>query len=185
MNQPSSFGLAVERVPAKLVKKYGSFLHGNPYEERKICLSQELLDSDELKSVEIRNEPTIVFRAGGGEGRVCDPEDDSVLMDQTWLTAVEPAKLVKKYGSFLHGNPYEERKICLSQELHPKSFEQIVKSVEIRNEPTIVFRAGGGEGRVCGLQCSYLQRCPWSMRTLSSSGSHTLPSPPPARKTMV
>jgi hypothetical protein len=47
MNQPSSFGLAVERV-GKLVKKYGSFLHGNPYEERKICLSQELLDSDEL-----------------------------------------------------------------------------------------------------------------------------------------
>ncbi|KAJ5843372.1 uncharacterized protein N7525_001113 [Penicillium rubens] len=38
-------------------------------------------------------------------------------MQQTWLTAVEPAKLVKKYGSFLHGNPYEERKICLSQEL--------------------------------------------------------------------
>ncbi|KAJ5181120.1 hypothetical protein N7491_000675 [Penicillium cf. griseofulvum] len=38
-------------------------------------------------------------------------------MQQTWLTAVEPTKLVKKYGPFLHGNPYEERKICLSQEL--------------------------------------------------------------------
>lgn len=37
-------------------------------------------------------------------------------MQQTWQTAVEPAKLVKKYGPFLHGNPYEERKICLSQE---------------------------------------------------------------------
>jgi hypothetical protein len=38
-------------------------------------------------------------------------------MEQTWLTAVEPTKLVNKYGPYLHGNPYEERKICLSQEL--------------------------------------------------------------------
>ncbi|KAJ5959520.1 uncharacterized protein N7479_006670 [Penicillium vulpinum] len=38
-------------------------------------------------------------------------------MEQTWLTAAEPEKLVQKYGSYLHGNPYEERKICLSQEL--------------------------------------------------------------------
>ncbi|KXG48187.1 uncharacterized protein PGRI_020570 [Penicillium griseofulvum] len=37
-------------------------------------------------------------------------------MKQTWLTAVEPSKLVQKYGSYLHGNPYESR-ICLSQEL--------------------------------------------------------------------
>jgi hypothetical protein len=35
---------------------------------------------------------------------------------QTWLTAVEPSKLIQKYGSYLHGNPYESR-ICLSQEL--------------------------------------------------------------------
>lgn len=39
--------------PAKLVKKYGPFLLGNPYEERKICLSQELLDSDELSPVTV------------------------------------------------------------------------------------------------------------------------------------
>lgn len=39
--------------PAKLVKKYGPSLHGNPYGERKIGLSQELLDSDELSPVTV------------------------------------------------------------------------------------------------------------------------------------
>ncbi|KAJ5405255.1 hypothetical protein N7465_006539 [Penicillium sp. CMV-2018d] len=38
-------------------------------------------------------------------------------MQQTQLTAVEPAELAEEYRSFPHGNPYEERKICLSQEL--------------------------------------------------------------------
>ncbi|KAB8218079.1 hypothetical protein BDV33DRAFT_232366 [Aspergillus novoparasiticus] len=36
---------------------------------------------------------------------------------QTWLTAANPQTLVKKYGPFLHGNPYEDRKVVLSQEL--------------------------------------------------------------------
>ncbi|KAE8156643.1 hypothetical protein BDV40DRAFT_280537 [Aspergillus tamarii] len=36
---------------------------------------------------------------------------------QTWLTAANPQRLVKKYDIFLHGNPYEDRKVVLSQEL--------------------------------------------------------------------
>jgi hypothetical protein len=36
---------------------------------------------------------------------------------QKWLTAADPRKLVERYTEFLHGNPYEDRKVCLSQEL--------------------------------------------------------------------
>lgn len=36
---------------------------------------------------------------------------------QTWLTAADPEKLVQKYGPYLHGNPYEERKICLDRDM--------------------------------------------------------------------
>ncbi|KAJ5945743.1 hypothetical protein N7454_002582 [Penicillium verhagenii] len=35
--------------------------------------------------------------------------------EQTWITAADPQKLVEKYGPYLHGNPYEDRKECLSQ----------------------------------------------------------------------
>ncbi|KAJ5513314.1 hypothetical protein N7463_002866 [Penicillium fimorum] len=38
-------------------------------------------------------------------------------MEQTWLTAADPEKLIQKYGHYLHGNPYEQRKICLDREL--------------------------------------------------------------------
>ncbi|KAJ5222803.1 uncharacterized protein N7469_009043 [Penicillium citrinum] len=37
--------------------------------------------------------------------------------EQTWLTAADPNRLVEKYGPYLHGNPYEERKVCLDDEL--------------------------------------------------------------------
>lgn len=36
---------------------------------------------------------------------------------QTWLTAADPEKLVQKYGPYLHGNPYEERKTCLDRDM--------------------------------------------------------------------
>lgn len=36
---------------------------------------------------------------------------------QTWLTAADPEKLVQKYGSFLHGNPFQDRKVCLDREI--------------------------------------------------------------------
>ncbi|KAJ5669297.1 hypothetical protein N7462_010367 [Penicillium macrosclerotiorum] len=39
---------------------------------------------------------------------------------QTWLTAADPHKLVAEYGPFLHGNPYETRRECLSYELLEK-----------------------------------------------------------------
>ncbi|KAJ5158291.1 uncharacterized protein N7500_007942 [Penicillium coprophilum] len=38
-------------------------------------------------------------------------------MHQTWITAADPRKLVEKYGPYLHGNPYEDRKVCLDQDL--------------------------------------------------------------------
>jgi hypothetical protein len=37
--------------------------------------------------------------------------------EQKWLTAADPEKLVRKYGSYLHGNPYEECKACLDREM--------------------------------------------------------------------
>ncbi|KAJ5530828.1 hypothetical protein N7527_004221 [Penicillium freii] len=36
---------------------------------------------------------------------------------QTWLTAADPKKLIQKYGPYLHGNPYEERKTCLDRDM--------------------------------------------------------------------
>lgn len=39
--------------PAKLIQEYSLFLHGYPHEERKICLIQELLHSDELSTVTV------------------------------------------------------------------------------------------------------------------------------------
>ncbi|CAG8326604.1 unnamed protein product [Penicillium salamii] len=36
---------------------------------------------------------------------------------QTWLTAADPTKLIEKYTSYLHGNLYEERKICLDRDM--------------------------------------------------------------------
>lgn len=37
--------------------------------------------------------------------------------EQTWLTAADPYKLIDKYGPYLHGNPYEERKVCLDRDM--------------------------------------------------------------------
>ncbi|CAI7598210.1 unnamed protein product [Penicillium pancosmium] len=37
--------------------------------------------------------------------------------EQTWLTATAPEELVEKYGSYSHGNPHGERKICLDREM--------------------------------------------------------------------
>jgi len=37
--------------PQDLVRKYGEYLHGNPYFDRKVVLSQDLLDNDGLSSV--------------------------------------------------------------------------------------------------------------------------------------
>ncbi|KAJ5827501.1 hypothetical protein N7447_004264 [Penicillium robsamsonii] len=83
-------------------------------------------------TVPVVHENTIILGATHPTLSTANPKDDGWFisdfyafnylfeglgMQQTWLTAVEPAKLVKEYGSFLHGNPYEERKICLSQEL--------------------------------------------------------------------
>ncbi|CAG8417283.1 unnamed protein product [Penicillium salamii] len=36
---------------------------------------------------------------------------------QTWLTAADPKKLIQQHTSFLHGNPYEERKTCLDKDM--------------------------------------------------------------------
>ncbi|KOS43337.1 hypothetical protein ACN38_g5742 [Penicillium nordicum] len=83
-------------------------------------------------TVPVVDENTIILGATHPTLSTADPQEDGWFisdfyafnylfkglgMQQTWLTAVEPAKLVEKYGPFLHGNPYEERKICLSQEL--------------------------------------------------------------------
>ncbi|KAJ5199552.1 hypothetical protein N7491_009648 [Penicillium cf. griseofulvum] len=37
----------------KLVRKYGSYLHGNPYEERRTCLDREMLDQNQLTAVTV------------------------------------------------------------------------------------------------------------------------------------
>ncbi|KAJ5515633.1 hypothetical protein N7527_007193 [Penicillium freii] len=83
-------------------------------------------------TVPVVHENTIILGATHPTLSTANPKDDGWFisdfyafnylfkgpgMQQTWLAAVEPAELVKEYGSFLHGSPYEERKICLSQEL--------------------------------------------------------------------
>ena len=39
--------------PQDLLRKYGEYLHGNPFSDRKVVLSQDLLDNDELSSVTV------------------------------------------------------------------------------------------------------------------------------------
>ncbi|KAL1906433.1 hypothetical protein Sste5344_007762 [Sporothrix stenoceras] len=36
---------------------------------------------------------------------------------QVWLTAARPEALLEKYGNYLHGNPFQDRKVVLSKEL--------------------------------------------------------------------
>ncbi|KAJ5956011.1 hypothetical protein N7501_010290 [Penicillium viridicatum] len=76
--------------PAKPVEEYRSFQHGNLYEERKICLSQELLDSDELS-------PATVVSPGR-------------MIDQFLIKARRASELAKKTSAplllmFCHGLP--------------------------------------------------------------------------------
>jgi hypothetical protein len=37
--------------------------------------------------------------------------------EQKWLTAADPRSLIQNYGPYLHGNPYEERRVCLDREM--------------------------------------------------------------------
>lgn len=37
--------------------------------------------------------------------------------EQTWLTATAPEEVVDKYGSYLHGNPHGDGKVCLDREI--------------------------------------------------------------------
>ncbi|KAK0622632.1 hypothetical protein B0T14DRAFT_384529, partial [Immersiella caudata] len=41
----------------------------------------------------------------------------STVKDQTWLTAVDPSRLLEKYGNYLHGHPRFDRKVILNQEI--------------------------------------------------------------------
>lgn len=53
---------------------------------------------------------------------------------QTWLTAADLQKLVDSYGPYLHGNPYQDRKECLSQKLlqdHELTPVTVVKSKQM------------------------------------------------------
>ncbi|KAE8147221.1 hypothetical protein BDV25DRAFT_132258 [Aspergillus avenaceus] len=38
-------------------------------------------------------------------------------LEQTWLTAADPERLLERNGNYLHGNPYETRKVVLSHSL--------------------------------------------------------------------
>src|SRR4051812_12263252 len=39
---------------------------------------------------------------------------------QDWMACVHPQDLVGKYGEYLHGNPYSDRKVVLSQDILDK-----------------------------------------------------------------
>ncbi|KAI9811819.1 MAG: hypothetical protein M1832_000672 [Thelocarpon impressellum] len=41
----------------------------------------------------------------------------NVCAAQTWITAEDPANLVKKYGEYLHGNPYGTRSVVLDEKM--------------------------------------------------------------------
>ncbi|KAL1600713.1 hypothetical protein SLS60_007101 [Paraconiothyrium brasiliense] len=41
---------------------------------------------------------------------------------QTWMTCVSPKNLVQEHNVFLHGNPYQDRKVVLNQDMVRKGF---------------------------------------------------------------
>ncbi|KAJ6094503.1 hypothetical protein N7467_002016 [Penicillium canescens] len=54
---------------------------------------------------------------------------------QTWLTAADPEKLVQRYNSFLHGNPFQDRKVCLDREILRK--KKITEVAVVRSSDMI------------------------------------------------
>ncbi|KAJ5710637.1 hypothetical protein N7488_004793 [Penicillium malachiteum] len=83
-------------------------------------------------TVPVVQENTIIVAATHPNLRAGDPTEDGWFLSdfyafnylfkglgrkQVWLTAADPNKLVEKYGTYLHGYPYSERKECLSQNL--------------------------------------------------------------------
>ncbi|CAG8892624.1 unnamed protein product [Penicillium egyptiacum] len=75
---------------------------------------------------------TVILAATHPTVSTADPSDDGWFisdfyafnyllkglgMHQTWITAADPRKLVEKYGAYLHGNPYEDRKVCLDKDM--------------------------------------------------------------------
>ncbi|KAJ5719790.1 hypothetical protein N7493_007368 [Penicillium malachiteum] len=86
-------------------------------------------------TVPVIHQDTIIVAATHPNIKTADPTNDGWFISdfyafnfllkglgsrQTWLTAADPHKLVDKYGPYLHGNPYEDRKECLSHELLEK-----------------------------------------------------------------
>ncbi|KAI2615061.1 hypothetical protein GGR54DRAFT_613901 [Hypoxylon sp. NC1633] len=39
------------------------------------------------------------------------------VIDQTWLTAADPEQLLSKWGDYLHGHPFQDRKVVLNRDL--------------------------------------------------------------------
>jgi hypothetical protein len=81
---------------------------------------------------DIREDAIILAVCGVPNIDEADPEDDGWLFSdffafnyllrglgtsQVWMACVRPQDLVTKYGEYLHGNPYSDRKVVLSQDL--------------------------------------------------------------------
>jgi hypothetical protein len=81
---------------------------------------------------DIREDAIILAVCGVPNIDEADPEDDGWFFSdffafnyllrglgtsQVWMACVHPQDLVRKHGEYLHGNPYSERKVVLSQTL--------------------------------------------------------------------
>src|ERR1700728_3776145 len=77
---------------------------------------------------DIREDAIILAVCGVPNIDEADPEDDGwffsdffafnyllrrLRTSQVWIACVRPQDLVRKYGEYLHGNPYSERKVIL------------------------------------------------------------------------
>ncbi|OQD60005.1 hypothetical protein PENPOL_c033G05597 [Penicillium polonicum] len=109
-------------------------------------------------------------------------------MQQTQLTAVEPADLVEEYRSFPHGSPYEERKICPSQELldsdelSPVTVAERLGLYQLSEMTMLIFLSLLREPANTSLTGSLWAALHWRMRFAGNDGEGLCGNEPHLRK---
>jgi len=63
--------------------------------------------------------------------------------EQTWPRAADPNQLVQKYGPYLHGNLYEERKVSLGMRSASCGMMALGRILSERNFPHLKSGRGG------------------------------------------
>lgn len=135
---------------------------------------------------DIREDAIILAVCGVPNIDDADPEDDGWFFSdffafncllrglgtsQDWMTCVHPQDLVRKYGDYLHGDPYSDRKVVLSQDLlkndglssvtvvtQSEMLEMFLARLKTKcdlaraeNHPVVVFIFGHGHKTITGV----------------------------------